>query len=54
MKDLNKLIPEDSGWELTCAYDINDGGFIVGEGIRNSEIRAFLLSPVEKSQQSLP
>jgi probable HAF family extracellular repeat protein len=33
MRDLNTLIPPNSGWELLEALDINDNGHIVGRGI---------------------
>ena len=46
MMDLNKLIPDNSGWKLIIAHDINDKGQIVGEGIFNDESRAFMLNPV--------
>jgi probable HAF family extracellular repeat protein len=45
MRDLNSLIPTDSGWMLTEARDINDGGQIVGNGIKDGQERAFLLTP---------
>lgn len=45
LQDLNKLIPPGSGWILLTANDINDLGQIVGFGIKNSTIRAFLLTP---------
>ena len=48
MKDLNALIPANSGWVLTEARDINDGGQIVGTGIKDGQERAFLLTPVVK------
>lgn len=43
--DLNTLIPEDSGWVLQGATDINDAGCIVGWGTVRGEQRAFLLTP---------
>lgn len=46
MRDLNTLIPANSGWVLTEARAINSGGQIVGNGIKDSEQRAFLLKPV--------
>jgi probable HAF family extracellular repeat protein len=45
MKDLNRLIPGDSGWVLVAAYAINDAGQIVGCGNRRGQRRAFLLTP---------
>ncbi len=46
--DLNKLIPKGTGWtSLTTAYDINNKGCIVGEGLRGAyKMYAFLLVPV--------
>ena len=45
MKDLNDLIPADSGWTLIEARDINNLGQIVGWGRRNGKKRGFLLLP---------
>lgn len=42
--DLNGLVPDGSGWVLTSANDINDAGQIVGAGVRDGHVRAFLLS----------
>ena len=47
--DLNSLIPANSGWELTGAYGINDGGQIVGEGLYQGQDQAFLLNPAPVS-----
>ena len=41
MQDLNSLIPQDSGWSLEVAYDINTAGQIVGGG-QMGEDHAFL------------
>lgn len=43
--DLNTRLPRRSGWVLWRALDINDKGQIVGEGRRNGQTRAFLLTP---------
>ena len=43
--DLNDLIPEESGWILERATDINDRGQIVGTGLLDGQQRAFLLLP---------
>jgi probable HAF family extracellular repeat protein len=43
--DLNTLIAPSAGWVLTRAWDIDDQGAIVGEGLRNGEPRGFLLTP---------
>lgn len=45
IKDLNSLIPADSGWELQTAQDINNFGKIVGYGKHNGQNKAFLLTP---------
>lgn len=42
MRDLNALIPADSGWDLTGAQAVNESGQIVGAGIKNSQTHAFL------------
>jgi probable HAF family extracellular repeat protein len=45
MKNLNVLIPADSGWVLNVAYGINDVGQVVGEGTIGGKTHAFLLTP---------
>lgn len=47
MRDLNNLIPADSGWRLQSARGINDSGQIVGIGFVGLSQRAFLLTPVQ-------
>ena len=47
MQNLNNLIPSNSGWVLTQARDINDAGQIVGEGFKDGQPRAFLLTPTQ-------
>src|SRR5205807_1167183 len=47
MVDLNTLIPAGSGWELSTASGINDGGEIVGNGAHNGQMHAFLLTPMD-------
>jgi probable HAF family extracellular repeat protein len=49
--DLNNLIPENSGWELTWAFDVNNLGQIVGYGLVNGKFRAYLLTPVINKKQ---
>lgn len=46
LQDLNNLIDPNSGWELLDARSINDSGQIVGEGMINNQIHAFILTPV--------
>jgi len=46
MKDLNYLIPANSGWVLINANAINNVGQITGYGTRNGHNHAFLLTPV--------
>jgi len=43
--DLNTRIPAGSGWILLQANGVNDAGQIVGTGLINNNIRAFLLTP---------
>jgi probable HAF family extracellular repeat protein len=45
MRDLNDLIPPNSGWVLNTAYAVNDSGQIVGDGTFRSQTHAFLLIP---------
>jgi probable HAF family extracellular repeat protein len=45
MRDLNSLLPANSGWELTAAYGINDRGQIVGKGKKDGQTKAYLLTP---------
>jgi len=45
VKDLNDLIPANSGWKLIDAYAINERGQIVGSGFKDGQLQAFLLTP---------
>ncbi|WP_251359566.1 DUF3466 family protein [Kangiella sp. TOML190] len=53
LKDLNDLIPCDSGWRIDSATNINNNGEIIGYGLREDvidgetmfEVRAFKLEP---------
>lgn len=45
MRDLNDLLPAGSEWVLVEASDINNRGQIVGTGIKEGQLRAFLLQP---------
>jgi probable HAF family extracellular repeat protein len=51
--DLNGLIPDDCGWTLAYATDINSDGCIVGYGNYYGQTRAFLLSPVVPEPSSM-
>jgi len=46
MRDLNHLIPANSGWVLINANAINSVGQITGYGTKNGHNHAFLLTPV--------
>jgi len=46
MYNLNDLIPDNSGWTLSFANDINDLGQIVGQGhYMGGQSRGFILTP---------
>jgi probable HAF family extracellular repeat protein len=49
--DLNALIQQGRGWELTWAFDINNQGQIVGYGRLNDRFRAYLLTPAISKDQ---
>jgi probable HAF family extracellular repeat protein len=53
MLDLNSLLPNGSGWELTEAYGINDAGQIVGSGSFNGQVSAFRLDPNNATIEAL-
>ncbi len=46
MYNLNNLLVNGSGWQLTAAAAINNAGQIVGTGIIQQQQHAFLLTPV--------
>jgi probable HAF family extracellular repeat protein len=46
MKDLNSMIPANSGWTLFAGTSINDSGQIVGYGYYGTVSSAFLLTPI--------
>jgi probable HAF family extracellular repeat protein len=46
MRDLNHLIPMDTGWKLENAVSINDHGQIVGYGYYRDRPWTFLLTPL--------
>lgn len=45
MRDLNKLLPANSGWAINTATSINNRGQIVGQGTFNGENKPYLLTP---------
>jgi probable HAF family extracellular repeat protein len=47
IRDLNNLIPANSGWSLSTANGINEAGQITGQGTINGQQHAFLLTPVQ-------
>jgi len=44
--DLNTLIDDSAHWTLDDATGINDGGQIIGQGMHDGKLRAYLLSPI--------
>lgn len=48
--DLNVLVPSLAGWTLLNAYGINDRGQVVGTGMLNGQLNAFLLDPGSQSR----
>ena len=53
LRNLNDLIPPDSGWTLSNAEAINNNGQIAGTGIFSGRYRAFLATPVPTSSSIL-
>jgi probable HAF family extracellular repeat protein len=53
MTDLNTLIYQNPGWRLFRASSINDAGKIVGIGLNNGVLRAYLLTPVVVPEPSI-
>lgn len=51
--DLNSLLADSTGWELTSALEINNLGQIVGSGLLNGEQRGFVLTPVPEPSSTL-
>jgi probable HAF family extracellular repeat protein len=47
--DLNNQLPENSGWELVGADEINEAEQVVGVGHIDGQSHAFLLTPVHIS-----
>ena len=52
--DLNQLVVDGKGWVLTRAWDIDEAGVIVGEGLLNGEARGFLLAPAQSTSVPEP
>ena len=50
MFDLNRLLLNGSGWQLSFATAINDAGQIAGTGIFGGQQHAFLLTPASPPQ----
>ena len=53
MFDLNSLLADSAGWELTEALEINTSGQIIGSGLLNGEQRGFVLTPVPEPNSTL-
>ena len=47
LQDLNTLIAPNSGWDLWSARDINDNGWIIGQGTYNGAITTYLARPTD-------
>lgn len=47
MQDLNNFINHNSGWDLRGANSIHNNGEIVGAGLHNGKLHAFLLIPLQ-------
>jgi uncharacterized membrane protein len=52
--DLNMLIPPDSGWELLFGTDVNNRGEIVGAGLLNGALHAYVLIPQQPTPRPRP
>ena len=49
LANLNDLIPKGSPWQLQFASAINDAAEIVGQGLINGEVHAFLATPCDRN-----
>lgn len=47
--DLNTLIPANSGWYLLAASSVNNAGEIVGWGLIDGDVHAFLATPCDRN-----
>lgn len=54
MHDLNDRVWNGTGWELREAFDINDFGVIVGQGVLNGAKHAFMLLPMSRFPRTPP
>ena len=45
--DLNDIIEERQGWTLVQARGINNKGFVVGTGIKDGHVGAFVVGPIK-------
>ncbi len=54
MKDLNQLLPANSGWELTSAVFINDNRQVVGEGFLQGQSSWYLLTLPSQAENQPP
>lgn len=45
--DLNEVIDNREGWTLVQARGINNKGYVVGTGIKNGQVGAFIVGPVK-------
>ncbi len=50
MLDLNSLVDTNSGWFIGQAADVNEAGWIVGDGYFNGKGQGYLLVPIPKLQ----
>lgn len=49
MTDMNSLLPQGSPWYLLQACSVNNAGQIIGAGVINGEVHAYLASPISAS-----
>lgn len=52
LTNLNRALPQGSGWNLVQALGVSDQGAVVGWGVRDGQKRAFLLTPQESATRS--
>ncbi|MEZ5406268.1 MAG: hypothetical protein R3F23_08955, partial [Verrucomicrobiia bacterium] len=44
---VTQTLPDDSGWQIALANDINNDGAIAGQGIKEGDMRAVAMVPLE-------